>query len=233
MYLSICVFFLISVMGVHAQDAKVNLSFVSFPRAFTVEPVELLIGPEKTIEVQMPAHTISAPVRVPQMAQWRLGKSSEGEDGEFIFEEYGSVEGSSSKNQTLVVFRPRDPGKNNFKIIRLDGDADGFAGGSQFFYNATKVPIAGVVGDQRFALKPNEYRLMRAKASYERKGREYLSVEFFYKVKEREEKFESTTWRHNDKVRHMVFFYHDDRTTQITTHLLRSYPKPVSETTGE
>ena len=202
-----------------------NLSFVSFPRAFSVEPVELLVGPEETIEVQMPSHTVSAPVQVPQLGSWQLGKSGQDEEGNFTFEVFGSVQASSSKNQTLVVFRSRDAEKPTFKVVRLDGDASGFAGGSQFFYNATKAPIAAIAGDQKFALKPGQYKLTRAKASYERDGREYLSVEFFYQVKDRQEKFESTTWRLNEKVRYMVFFYHDERTRQITTHLLRSYPK--------
>lgn len=218
-------FLCLLVLPAAAQEAKVELSFVSFPRAFSVEPVELLIGPEKTIEVEMPSHTISAPVRVPQLGRWQLGKSGQDEEGEFTFEVFGSVEASSAKNQTLVVFRSKDDGKPKFNVVRLDGDAGAFAGGSQFFYNATKAPIAASVGDQKFALRPGQYKLTNAKASYERDGREYLSVEFFYQVKDRQEKFESTTWRQNEKVRYMVFFYHDERTKQITTHLLRSYPK--------
>ncbi|MFK7849423.1 MAG: hypothetical protein AB8D78_00465 [Akkermansiaceae bacterium] len=224
--LSVFVFFCLLTVSSKAQQPTVNLSFVSFPRAFSVEPVELLVGPEKTIEIQMPAHTVSAPVRVPQLSRWQLGKSGVDEDGNFVFKVFGSVEGSSSKSQTLVVFRSKNRTESSFKVLRLDGDANGFAGGSQFFYNATKVPIGASVGDRKFSIEPGKYKLTKAKASYKRNGREYLGVEFFYQVKDRQEKFESTTWRHNDKVRYMVFFYHDDRTKQITTHLLRTYPKP-------
>ncbi len=216
-----------------AQQAKVNLSFVSFPKAHTVEPVELLIGREKTVEVSLPSHTISAPVRIPQLKQWLLGKSGTDEKGNFTFEVFGKVEASTSPNQTLVVFRSKQDDKPKFKVVRIDGDVAGAEKGSQFFHNATKVPIGVIVGDQKFALEPGQHKLTRAKASYKRDDREYLGVEYYYKVKNRDEKFDSTTWRHNDKVRHMVFFYHHNKTMQISSHMLRSYPKPPKEIPSE
>lgn len=208
----------------HAQQSRVNLSFVSFPKAFDLKPVELLVGPEKTVQLKLPTHTISRPVRVPQLAEWRLGESSVDENGEFVFKTYGKVKASSSKNQTLIVFRSPGADKPEYEIVRLNGDANGFRGGSQFFYNATKVPIAGKVGDKQFVLQPKQYKLIKANPSFERNGREYLGVEFFYKFKDIE-KFDSTTWRYNDKVRYMVFFFHGDKTKQISTHMLRTYPK--------
>lgn len=214
-----------------AQDTRVDLSFVSFPRAYSVEPVELLVGPGKTIEVNLPSHTISAPVRVPRLEQWLLGKSAINDKGEFTFEVYGKVNSSASGNQTLVVFRSQEQDKPRYEIVRLDGDAGLAAGGSQFFHNATKANIGVMIGDQTFSLKPDQNKLTKAKASFQRDSREYLSVEFHYQIKDLQKKFESTTWRHNDKVRYMVFFYHDERTKQIGAHMIRSYPKPPIEIT--
>ena len=218
--------YLITAILTYAQSSKVNISFVSFPKAFDLKPVELLIGPEKTVLVKLPTHTISRPIRVAQLAEWHLGKSSEDEEGNFIFTTYGKVKASSSKNQTLIVFRSTDNDivTPKYEIVRLDGDANGFSGGSQFFYNATKIEIAGKVGDKKFALKPKTHILFKANSSFERNGRKYLGVEFFYRFKDIE-KFDSTTWRHNDKVRYMVFFFHSDKTRQISTHMLRTYPK--------
>jgi len=216
--------FLNTMLFTYAQTEKVNLSFVSFPKAFDLAPIELLVGPEKTVKIKLPTHTISRPIRVTKLAEWHLGESSVDKDGNFIFKSFGKVKSSDSKNQTLIVFRSTDADTPKYEIVRLNGDAKGFSGGSQFFYNATKIEIAGKVGDKQFALKPKQHTLFKANASFEKNDRKYLGVEFFYKFKDIE-KFDSTTWRHNDKVRYMVFFFHGEKTRQISTYMLRSYPK--------
>ena len=211
LFVSIFCFF--SLLGFTiAQEVKVNLSFVSFPKAFDLEPVELLVGPEKTVEIKMPTHTISRPIRVPLMPEWHLGESSVDAEGNFVFKSFGKVKSSASKDQTLIVFRSKNADNPEYEMVRLDGDANGFSGGSQFFYNATKIAIAGKVGDKEFALKPKQYKLIRANPSFEKNGRKYLGIEFFFKFEDIE-KFDSTTWRHNDKVRYMVFFYGSSHAT--------------------
>lgn len=215
---------MISAHAQSAQTQKVNLSIVSFPKAFAVKPVELLVEPEKTVKLVLPTHTVSRPIKVPLLKEWRLGVSSVDDEGNFVFKTLGKVKASTKKDQTLIVFRTGPKASPSFEIVRLDGDTSGFSGGSQFFYNATKIGIAGKVGDKQFALKPKEYKLIRANPSFERNGRQYLGVEFFYQYKDIE-KFDSTTWRTNDKVRYMVFFFHSEKTKKISKHMLRIYPK--------
>lgn len=223
LFLTLSLIFGTSPLCFAAKDI-VNLSFVSFPKAFDLQSVELLVGPEKTIEIKLPTHTISRPIRVPQLNEWQLGKSSLDEEGNFIFKAYGKVKATSSKDQTLVVFRSTPKEDPEYEIVLLDGDATGFSGGSQFFYNATKIAIAGKIGDKKIVLKPKEHTLIKAKPSIERNGRQYLGIEFFYKFQDIE-KFDSTTWRYNDQVRYMVFFFHGDKTKQISSHMIRTYPK--------
>ncbi len=209
--------------GMAASAENIHLSFVSFPVAHDIEPVELLIGEEDVVKAPLPSHTISRPISIPAQELWILGKSSRDENGAFSFEPYGQVRASTAMTQTLVVFRSEKNGKPSYEIIVLDSDRKGFSGGSQFFHNSADIAVKGQVGDKHFTLQPGEHCLLRAEADSVIEDRKTLSVKLIYEEKDSPPKTISMTWRFNDQVRYMVFIHRDEKTKRMNHHLLRNY----------
>lgn len=89
--------------------------------------------------------------------------------------------------------------------------------------NATMVDIAGIVGEQKFALKPGKSTLLAHEPTKTDGDRNYSYARFFFRNDDTAKGFFSATWRLNDRARSMVFFYHDPRTKQIRLHIIRSF----------
>jgi len=208
---------------VHAQTDTIDLHFVSFPKTANPEPLELLIGENETMEVELPTNNISKAYKVPALSKWALGKSSDPDAEEFIFKTYGITPSINSKKQLVLVIRSEKDESNDLELIALDFSQAGFGGGEYLFMNAAKVDIAGVIGDLKFAVKPGKNTLLTPKPTKTRGDREYSYARFFFRNKDTAKGFFSATWRLNEKARSMVFFYHDPNTRQIRLHIIRSF----------
>lgn len=201
----------------------VELHFVSFPKVADPEPLELLIGENETIEVQLPTNHISQAYSVPALSKWALGKSSGPEAKEFTFESYGATSSIDSKSQLVLVTRSGGEDSNDLQLATLDFSQDGFGGGEYLFMNATRVDIAGIIGEQKFALKPQKSALVSPEPTKTSGDRGYSYARFFFRNDDTAKGFFSATWRLNERARSMVFFYHDPGTKQIRLHIIRSF----------
>lgn len=206
-----------------AQEDLVNVRFVSFPKSHNAEPVELLVGKDKTIKIELPTNSISPVYKVDPLVEWNLGKSSTGAEGEFIFESYGKAPSLASANQLILVIRKGADDSDGYELIPMDNRHKNFGGGKYFFMNAAMVDIAVEIGDEKFVLTPRKHNLVEPKPSKVEGDRKYLYVYLHFRKGEEAIPFYSSTWRFSDKARCMVFFYHDTHTKQLRTHTIRDY----------
>lgn len=206
-----------------SQEEQVSVQFVAFPKIANAEPVELLIGSGETLSVELPTNSLSPIYKVDRLSQWALGKSTTGDEGEFVFKTYGNAPSLASNNQLILVIRKGPNDADGLELIPMDNQQSAFGGGKYFFMNAAKVDIAVEMGDQKFALKPLQRKLVEPKPSKVEGDRKYLYVYLHFRKGKEAVPFYSSTWRYSDKARSMVFFYHDTHTNQLRTHSIRDY----------
>jgi len=213
----------ISSLVVFAQEGKVSLQFVSFPKLPNAEPLELLIGNEKTLSIEAPTNNLSPIYEVSRMDEWVLGASSTNGNGKFVFNTYGKSSSLDSSNQVILVVRKGSSNSDGFQLIPMDSQYTAFGGGDYFFMNATEVDIAVEIGNVKFALKPRGRKMVAPEPSKVSENKRYLYVYLHFRKGEEAIPFYSSTWRLSNSARTMVFFYHDMHTQQLRTHTIRNY----------
>ncbi len=206
-----------------AQENEVSVQFVSFPISDKSAPIELLVGDEKSIIVELPTTCLSPVYKVPALSQWALGKMTVGDNDEKIFKSYGKAKSTGSLKQLILVIRNGASYEDGFKMIPLKYDVASFGGGQYFMMNATTVDIGIELGKTRVGLKPNKYKLVKPKASKVVNGHKQLFTKVYFRNKDKMKPFYSSTWRLNDKARTLVFFYHEPHSKRIRTHTIRNY----------
>jgi hypothetical protein len=189
------------------------------------EPIELLIGEGKTLEIEIPTNSISEAYEVPALSTWSLGETTTNEEGKNIFEVYGKTKSSGSTEQLILVIRKGSDDAEGLDLTAIKNSNEGFNGGKYILMNASRVEIAGTIGTAKFALKPNKYKLISPEPTKIQDDRKYCFAQFFFRKNEDIEPFFSATWRFNEKARSMVFFYHDPKTQQLRVHTIRSYTR--------
>jgi hypothetical protein len=200
-----------------------SVQFVAFPLSNDPQPVELLVGEGKTLEVELPSNSLSQSYKVPALGSWALGKTVEGPDGKSTFDVYGQTRAAISEKQVILVIRKGKENSEGFELVSFDSGSKGFGGGKYIFLNGTNVDIAGDAGGTKFALKPKKHTLIAPNPSEVREERKYLYITLFFRKGEKATPFYSSTWRFSEKARTMVFFYHDPHNDRLRTHTIRDY----------
>ncbi len=207
-----------------AQEVeRVKVRFVSFPKLEDPQPVELLLGDDKTLSVELPTNSISSTYQIPKPAKWVLGKTVVDADGKPSFTVYGSAPALAAAEQVVVVARKGKTDADGFTLIPFADNADGFGGGSCIFYNASKVDIACRLGDTKLVVKPLECKLATPKPSDVLNDKELLFVFLFFRKAQEAQPFYSSQWRYSKKARNMVFLYHDANSIHLKVHIIRDY----------
>jgi hypothetical protein len=211
-------------LTVSAQEQeKVQVQFVSFPRSVNPEPVELIIGKEKTITVDLPTNSISKVYSVERMGNWTLGTATTDAEGMPSFTVYGKVKSIVAKKQIILVIRKGINNSDGLELIPMANQTTGFGGGKCFIMNASTIDIAGKVGEKVFALKPRKHTIIKPKASREKNNRKYSNAYFYYKKNKKPEPFFSSVWRLSDNARNLVFIYHEPTAKRLRLHIIRDY----------
>jgi len=187
----------------HSQE-KASLRFLAFPKKLRPEPVELMIGKEKTIEVQTPGNELSPPYEVPPLESIVVGKTTVNEEGEAVFEVYGQAKSIRTSKQIILLIRKGKEDSDGFIVLPIDGELSNFTGGSYIFINASLLNVGGIIGDSKFALKPGQRSLLRPKPSHE-DG--ICQVTLSYQTGEKWKIFKDTRWPANERYRSLVFFH--------------------------
>ena len=205
------------------QEDQIELQFVSFPKSANAAPVELLVGKDKTLPVELPTNSLSPVYKVNSLSEIVLGKSSIGPEEEFVFETYGKAAALNSKKQLVLVLRKGANDSDGFELIVMNNALAKFGGGMYFFINAAIVDIGVRIGDKKLALKPRMRKLVKPKPSKVKGERKYVYTYLHYRKGNKAIPFYESTWRYSDRARCMVFFYHDPHTKQLRTHTIRDY----------
>lgn len=206
------------------EEKGVQLQFVSFPQSPDPKPVELRIGENEAIEVNLPSNNLSEVYQVKPMPAWALGKTVVDEKGQKAFETYGQVKSIGSNKQLILVVRKGNVDSEGFELIPLDNQASGFGGGKYLFMNASRVDIGGYIGEEKFTLKPGAMKVVSPGASADRGVRKVSFVKIFYRSgKEEATPFFSSEWRYSEAARTLAFVYHNPGTDRLRLHVIRDY----------
>lgn len=205
-----------------AQEKEVSVQFVSFPMTEDTEPVELLVGEGESIPVELPTTCLSPVYKVPAMNQWVLGKMEKGEEEVKTFKVYGKSDSVGSSKQLVLVLWKGETIGDGIRMIPLKYDPEDFSGGQFLMMNMTTVDIGIELGTSLAGLKPNTYKLIKPTASKEVNGNKQLFVKVFFRNNGTMKPFYSSTWRLNDEVRSIVFFFHEPINQRIRTHTIRT-----------
>ena len=213
----------ISLLSCAAQEGEsVILRFVSFPRAIAPEPLELRVGEGKTIKIETPSNELSIPYKVKLQAIWAVGQTVEGKDGKSVFNVLGKATALASTEQMILLVRKGKANADGFEVLPIDGRGTEFGGGKFLFMNAAKVDIGGVVGSEKFAIKPGKHAIIKPKADPATKGLCHTTL--YFRKDEQTKAFFSSTWPLSDDARSLVFFYHDPATNRLRLHTIRDFP---------
>jgi hypothetical protein len=196
----------------NAQDKTIKLRFLGFPQVPDPEPVELLVGEGKTIKVDTPGHELSQPYSVPVLPSVTVGETVTNEKNESVFKEYGSAKAITAEEQIVLLIRKGRKPSDGFVVLPIDAGQAGFKAASYLFINASNLSVGGVIGDQKFALKPGQRRMLQPKPNH---ADGICQVTLAYMKGEEWKTVYDTRWPANDKFRSMVFFYQDPGTGRL------------------
>jgi hypothetical protein len=207
-----------------AQEGEsVTLRVLSFPRAIDPAPVELVAGEGKTIKVEIPSNELSEPCKVKRQANWVVGETVKGEDGKPVFKVFGQAAALASSEQLLLLIRKGKDHADGFEVIPIDYRGTEFGPGKFLFMNAAKVDIAGVVGSERFAVKPGKHSIIKPKADGN-DDKKLVHAALYFRTDGQAKPFFSSTWPLSDAARCLIFFYHDPDTNRLRLHSIRDFP---------
>jgi hypothetical protein len=197
--------------GAHAQD-NTSLQFLAFPKKIPPVPVELIIGDNKTIEVQIPGNELSPEYKVPPLESIVVGKTTVNGEGKAVFEVYGKAKSIGTSKQIILLIRKGKDNSDGFVVLPINGELANFKGGSYFFINASGLNVAGVIGDSKFALKPGQQRMLKPAPDYEG---DICQVTLAYQRDDKWKTFKDTRWPTNKRYRSLVFFHQDPESGRL------------------
>ena len=202
------------------NTGKVSVRFLSFPKAVEPVKVELRLAEGKTLPIEAPSNEFSQAASVVPTGVWAVGETVEGPEGKPVFKEYGRTDAPSSPQQMLLLVRKGDENSDGFDLIALDGRVNAFGGGKFLFMNAAKVDVAGVVGEEKFVVKPGQHTIIKPKPE---PGGGLAHAMFYFRKNDEPRAFFSSRWPIGDQARGMVFFYHDPASKHIRMHTIRDF----------
>ncbi len=200
------------VMTVASAQDKISLQFLAFPKKMNPEPVELLVGEGKTMEVQTPGNELSPTYQVTPLGSIVVGKTITNEEGEAEFQVYGKAKALGTSKQIILLIRKGKENSDGFVVLPINGELGDFGGGSYLFINASNLNMAGVIGDQKFALKPSQRRLLKPAPDHDEN---ICQVTFAYQREDKWKTFKDTRWSANKSYRSLVFFYQNPKNGRL------------------
>ncbi|BCX49452.1 hypothetical protein HAHE_33600 [Haloferula helveola] len=203
---------------VSAQEGKVSLRFITFPRVKDAGPIELLTG-KSVVQLTPPSNRLSDPVEVAAQDRWRFGKSTE-EDGKPAFDDWGTCNAGNARNQIVMLLRKGPANEDGFHVVCLDDGPKHFKQRQMFFMNLSRQPIAGEVGSVKFALKPGDQTIISPKPD---KGEELCHATLLLERKKGWHPFLSSNWPLTKQTRGLIFIYNDPRTAKLRLHTIRDF----------
>ena len=214
----------ISLSAANAQEGKfTTLKFLSFPAIDTPTPIELLVGEGKTLKVEIPTNELSAARKVALQANWVFGETVIGKDNKPTFNVLGQAPALASEDQLILLIRKGKSDADGFSVIPINSVKTEFAAGKFLFVNSSTVDIAGILGTEKFLLKPGMHTVIQPKGDPADKT--LCQIQIFFRKDDQPTPFFSSTWPLSDDARGLIFIYHDSATNHLRLHSIRDFPQ--------
>lgn len=214
--------FLSPLPGMAQAETSVTLKFLSFPSIESPTPVELVVGEGKTIKVEIPTNELSAPYKIKSQSTWVIGETVKAKDDKPAFTVFGQAPAPAASDQLILLIRKGKSNADGFDVIPINSLKTEFSGGKFLFVNAAAVDIAGVVGTEKFVIKPGTHAIIQPKG--DAKDKTLCQTEIYFNKDNQAKPFFSSTWPLSDDARALIFFYHDPETKRLRLHTIRDFP---------
>lgn len=182
---------------------KTSVRFVSFPERPDTPTLEIPVGKGKTLKVELPSHTLSQEYKLPRLAQWQLGETQTGEDGEPVFQSYGKITPKTAPRQIVLVLL-KDKKKPAAGLKALSFAETDFKGGQFLIMNFSPQETAAEIGGKKFRLKPGRHQIIEPK---ENRGQGLCFASLFTQKGEQWRPFFTSNWPVDKEARGLVFLY--------------------------
>jgi len=204
------------------EGATVTLHFLSFPRAIDPAAVELRVGEAQTIKIEAPSNEISGAYKVARQSAWVVGETVVGKDGKPTFNVLGQAASLAAPEQLILLIRKGKDNAAGFEVTPIDNQVGQFGKGKFLFMNAAKIDIAGLVGAEKFALKPGRHTIIKPKP--DPADAKLCHTTLYFRKDDKAKAFFSSTWPLSDDARGLIFIYHDPDTNRLRLHTIRDFP---------
>ncbi|MES2982538.1 MAG: hypothetical protein V4727_09515 [Verrucomicrobiota bacterium] len=205
------------------QTDEVSLQFVSFPKPENPQPIELIVGENKTVPVEIPTNSLSPVYKVNRSSKWTLGKTVVGEEGNSSFTTYGETLSIASKTQLILVIRSGAGDKDGLTLIAIDYEPSEFKGGAYLFFNASKTEITGKIGDTKLEITASNHSLVNPQPANAEENKNSIPIHILLNKGEDANAFYSSTWRFNEKARSLIFLFNETHSDRLRIHTIRDY----------
>lgn len=203
-----------------AQEAKVELQLLTFPKTMEILSVELLLGDGKTREIEVSSNELSPVLVVPRVESWVFGKTVQVEGQNPSFKTFGQARAIAAEKQIVLLIRNGREMAEGLEVRPIAGDKSNFGGGGFLFVNAAKVDIAGEAGGEKFAIKPGRHAVVKPKLDGDGG---LIHAMFYFRMEDQPRPFFSSKWPVSDRTRGLIFFYHDPDTQRLRLHTIRNF----------
>jgi hypothetical protein len=198
----------------HGQEGEpISLRFLAFPPQNSPEPIELLVGENKTMTIDIPGNELSRAYKLKGLTSIVVGLTMENAEKEKVFQVLGQAPALSSSQQIVLLLRKGDRNSDGFTVIPIEGDLAKFKGGNFYFFNVSKLTVGGKIGDKIFALKPGQNRLLEPSATHADDG---CQVTLSYQRPDKWKTFYDTRWTTDKRIRCLVFFFQDPESQRLS-----------------
>ena len=194
-----------------AQD-RIRVQFLAFPHQDDEVPLELVIGDKQTIKIQTPGNALSQAYTLPALSSFVVGRTVKNAENQDAFETYGKAESLTTSQQIVLLLRKGQAPSDGFVVVPVDAAQTNFKGASYLFINTSDYAVGTVIGDQKFALKPSQRKLVEPKANH---ADGICQVTFSYLKENRWKTVYDTRWPASDKFRSIVFFFQNPLTGRL------------------
>lgn len=189
-----------AVPGIGREEVEIKV--LCFPKQAERATIEMHLGGEEVIGIDLQSHEFTLPQKVPRLAEWRFGRSGTDPEGRFTFDAQARVTPLAVGKQLLVFFRkgPRD--EDGFSVVCLD--PAGIGGRDYLVFNLTDGPVAGLVGGKRFHIAPGRRALLAPEAD---RGENLCFADLRYRRNDEWRSFFTSNWRLRDRSRAFIFVH--------------------------
>lgn len=202
---------------VPATAQELTLEFVCLPKSSEPVSLKLPIGDGKVLDLEIGSNEVTQPVKVPRLAEYRLGTFGADEEGNQVFRTHAKAAPLAATRQLFVLLRRGKSPADGFQVVPIASGSSGFGAKQFLVMNLTGQKIAADVGSVRFGLNPGQSKVISPKPEA---GKSYCYADLRYESKERWRPFFTSNWPLQEKRRGLIFVYQKPGSARPRLHTI-------------